>query len=167
MPSQVRNHHLQNNQEAHLERALAFKTAANLQCTSNVCLPITCPPASYWGWLISLFSIMYQDDDTNQEIGDDDSADTGGFIISSEHRRIWFQWSTGGPSSRSGAPERVIMHVNGSSAKETEPYEYCHCTPSASTFLKSTGSNVTTTAQMPKVIPPQPIIRVWLWTSEC
>jgi len=41
-PSQVRNHHSQINQEAHLERALAFTAAGNLQCLSNVSLPIIC-----------------------------------------------------------------------------------------------------------------------------
>jgi len=39
MPCQVRNHYSQKNQEAHLERALAFKKGANLRCPSNVCLP--------------------------------------------------------------------------------------------------------------------------------
>jgi len=48
-PSQVRNHYSQKNPEAHLERALAFKKAANLHCLSNVCLPIICLRASCCG----------------------------------------------------------------------------------------------------------------------
>jgi len=81
-PSQVKNHYFRNNQEAHLERALAFKKAANLHCPSSVCLASICLRASYCGWLISLISIMYPDDKTYQEIGDDNS-DTGESSISS------------------------------------------------------------------------------------
>jgi len=41
MPSQVTNHYSQKNQEAHLERALAFKKAANRHFPPNVGLPIS------------------------------------------------------------------------------------------------------------------------------
>ena len=77
IPSQVRNHYSQKNQEAHLERALAFKKAANLHWPSNFCLPIICLRAAYCGWLISLISVMNLDDKTDQEFGDDDCDDTG------------------------------------------------------------------------------------------
>jgi hypothetical protein len=40
MPSQVRNHYSQKNQEAHLASALAFKKEANLCFPFNDCLPI-------------------------------------------------------------------------------------------------------------------------------
>jgi len=83
MPSMVRNHYSQKNQEAHLERALAFKKAANLHCPSNVGLPIICLHASCCGRLISPISLMYQDDETDQEIGDDDSEHTRVSTLSS------------------------------------------------------------------------------------
>jgi hypothetical protein len=44
-PSQVRNHYSQKNQEAHLERALAFKKAANRHFPSNVGLPMIYLPS--------------------------------------------------------------------------------------------------------------------------
>jgi len=84
MPSQVRNHYSQKNQAAHLERALAFKKAADLHSPSNLCLPIICLHASYYGWLISPISLMNQDEDSNQEMGDDKSEDTGESTISSD-----------------------------------------------------------------------------------
>jgi len=83
-PSQVKNHYSQKHQEAHLERALAFKKAANLHFPSKVCIPIICHCASYCGWLISLVSLMNHDDETDQEIGDDDSEDTGQSTLSSD-----------------------------------------------------------------------------------
>jgi len=76
MPSQVRNRYWQKNQEAHGERALGFKKAANLHCPSNVCLTIICPDASYCGWLICPISLMNQDNETHHEIGDAHSLDT-------------------------------------------------------------------------------------------
>jgi len=76
-PSQVRNHYSQRNQEVHLERALTFKKAANLDCPSNVCLPNINLRASYYGWLISLISSINQDEDSDQEISDDESEATG------------------------------------------------------------------------------------------
>jgi len=83
-PSQVRHHYSQKNQEAHLERALAIKKSANLHCPSNVCLPIICLHVSYCGWLISPISLMNQDDETNQKIGDDDIGNTGESTLSSD-----------------------------------------------------------------------------------
>jgi len=73
-PSQVRNHYSQNNQEEHIERALAFKKAANLHFPSDVCLPIAFLHISHCRWGTSLTSLMKLDNDTNQEIGDDKSA---------------------------------------------------------------------------------------------
>ena len=75
-PSQLRNHYSQKNQKAHLEKALTFKKAANLHCPTNVCLPIVCLHWSYYGWLRSPISLLNQNDDTDQQIGDDDSEDT-------------------------------------------------------------------------------------------
>jgi len=83
-PSKVRNHYSQKNQEAHIERALAFKKAANLHCPSNVCIPIIFLRASHCGWLIRPSSFINQDDETVQEIGDDNSEDTGELTTSSE-----------------------------------------------------------------------------------
>ena len=76
-PSQVRNHYSQMNQEAHLERALAFNTAANLHCPSNVCISIMCLHPSYCRWLMSLISLVKENDDTDWENGHDASEDTG------------------------------------------------------------------------------------------
>jgi len=70
MPSQVRNHYSLQKQEAHLERALAFKKAANLHFPSNVCHSIICLRASNSGWLISPIALFKQDDDTDQGISD-------------------------------------------------------------------------------------------------
>ena len=58
MPSQVRNHHSQNNQEAHLERALAFQKAAIHHGPSNVWLPIICLASSYCRWQMSPFLFL-------------------------------------------------------------------------------------------------------------
>jgi len=69
-PSQVRNHYSQNNQQEHLETALAFKKAANHHFPSNVCLTIICLGASYCGWQISPNSLLKQDDVTDQDISD-------------------------------------------------------------------------------------------------
>jgi len=87
-PSQVRNHYSQKNQEAHLERALAFKKATNLHFPSNVCLPIICLHASYCRCLISPISLMKQGNGTDQDIGDGEiegeSEDTGECTLSSD-----------------------------------------------------------------------------------
>jgi len=82
-PSQVRNHYSQKNEQACLERAVVFKKATNLHCPSNVCLPIICLRASYCGRLIYPISLMYQDDETDQAIGNDDSEDTRESTLSS------------------------------------------------------------------------------------
>jgi len=50
------------------------------------------------------------------------------------------------------------MNYKGFIAKVTEPCRYCDCAPSSSNFLKTTWGNGTTTAQTPKVSPPQQII---------
>ena len=84
MSSQVRNHHSQKNQEAHLERALRFKKAANPRCPSNVCLQMICHRALSCWWLMSQISILMQDDDTKLEISDDKSEDPGETTISSD-----------------------------------------------------------------------------------
>jgi len=56
-PSQVRNHYSQKNQEAHLEKALAFNKEAKFRSPSTVCLPLRivhcvtddyCPRFHYW-----------------------------------------------------------------------------------------------------------------------
>jgi len=84
MPSQLRNHYSQKNQEAHLEKQLVYKKAANCHCPTNDCLPIICLCASDCGWPISPISLMNQDDETDQEIGDDDSEDTIESPVSSD-----------------------------------------------------------------------------------
>jgi len=76
MPSQMRNHYSQRNQEAHLQTALAFKKAANVHCPTNVCLPIVCLYELYCGRQTSQISLNSQDDDTGLEIGDDESEGT-------------------------------------------------------------------------------------------
>jgi len=83
-PSQFRNHHSQNNQEPCLERALAFKKAANLHCPSKVCIPIICLHASYCGWQMSPISWQKQDDDTDQKIFDYESKDNPKWTISAD-----------------------------------------------------------------------------------
>jgi len=72
--------------------------------------------------------------------------------------RYWrrrFGSPTGGPTSRPGAPGHVIMNFKGPTAQATQPCRYCHCMPSASKFPKSSWGHGTTTAQTPKVSPPQ------------
>jgi len=73
MPSQVRNHYSQKNQEAHLERAHAYKKAAHLRRQSNLCLAIIWHCALYCWWLVSTIELLTQDDNTGQQIGDDQS----------------------------------------------------------------------------------------------
>jgi len=82
-PSQVRNYYSQKNQETHLERALAFNNATNLPCPSVVCLPIMSLCAWYCGGKISLISLIYQDDGTDQQIGYEDCEDTRESTLSS------------------------------------------------------------------------------------
>jgi len=74
-PRQVRNHYAQKNQEAHLERALAFKKAANLHCPSNVSLPIIFLCTVCYGWLKSPISSIKQDDYTDLQLSEDKSED--------------------------------------------------------------------------------------------
>jgi len=83
-PSQVRNHYSPKNLEAHQDGALAFKKATNLHCPSNVCSPIFCLRASYCRWLISPISLMYQVDEADQQISNDNSEDTGESTVSSD-----------------------------------------------------------------------------------
>jgi hypothetical protein len=71
MPSQVRNHYSQKNQEALLERALTFNNAANLRCPSYVCLWKICHCALCCWWLLSPISLLKPDDNPNQEISYD------------------------------------------------------------------------------------------------
>jgi len=84
MPCQVSNHYWKKNQEAHLERALTFKKAANLHCPSNEYLPTICLCTLDWGWLMHPMSLMKQDDHSNQEITDDQSLCTGECPVSSD-----------------------------------------------------------------------------------
>jgi len=121
MPSQVRNHYSQKNQEAHLERVLTFRKAANLHCPSKDRLPIY-PPS--WN-ILGMTNIP---NFINQSGWQDQSGDRWWqqwghqrvhLII--RHRRRWFGSSTGGSSSRSGAPGHVITHYKRSTAKEIEP----------------------------------------------
>jgi len=83
-PCQVSNHFPPKNQEAHLERALVFKKAANVHCRSSVCLPIICDHAMCWGWLMSLVSVLEQHDNTEQKIRNDESNDPGKFTLFSD-----------------------------------------------------------------------------------
>ena len=76
------------------------------------------------------------------------------------HQRRRFGSPTGGSSSMSGTPGEVIINSKESTDKETEPGWYCHCTPSALKFPKSSSGNGSTTAQMTKVHHPQQMIQV-------
>jgi len=81
------------------------------------------------------------------------------------HRRQPFELAAGAPTSRSRALEQVITSNQRSTAKETEECQYCHYIPSGSKFPKTTwAKDTTTTAQEPKVSPPQRRIFVWLCT---
>jgi len=78
--SQVRNYYSQKNQEAHCERALAhaFKKGVNFHCRPNVWtstqhLSIVLEIAN----ARSLMFMQQDYDETDQEISDDDSEDTG------------------------------------------------------------------------------------------
>jgi hypothetical protein len=156
-PSQVRNHYSQKNQEAHLERALAFRKGANLDWPSNVCLPLcivlrmtTVPEFIIEvGWWYRS-GVHWWRKWTHRSVH---------LIV--WHWRRRFGSPKGSRLSRPGAPGQVVTNYKGSTAKDTEPCRYCYCLPSASKFPKSTWGNGTTTAQMPKLNPPQQIIRVW------
>jgi len=82
-------------------------------------------------------------------------------IVLHQWRRSWSP--TGGPGSRPGMQAQVIMNYMCPTARDTELCEYFYCTTSASKFLKSSWRNGTTTAETPKVNPPQQIIQVWPW----
>ena len=84
MPSRVRNHYSLKDQEAHLQRALAFKKAANHYCSSDVCLPIAYLCACDWGLLMCAISLIKKSDDTVLVIGDDECEDTTETTFSSE-----------------------------------------------------------------------------------
>jgi len=84
IPSQVRHHYLQKNQEAHLERALKFKKAASPHCPSNICLPMLCLHVLYCRWLMSPISWLRQDDNTNLEIHNNEGKGTGESPLSSD-----------------------------------------------------------------------------------
>jgi hypothetical protein len=68
---------------------------------------------------------MMQDDNTNQDIGDDESEDesqdTRETTLSSDIEEDRFGLPAPGPSSRPGTPGQVITNYKGSIAKETEP----------------------------------------------
>jgi len=83
-PNLVMNLYSQQKQEAHLERALTFMKAAHLDCPSNVFHPIICLLVSNCEWLTSQISVLNQNDKINQEIGDDDTEDTGEYTVSSD-----------------------------------------------------------------------------------
>jgi len=76
------------------------------------------------------------------------------------HWRRWLGWWSGGSQWRSDVLGQVITHYKSSTAKGTEPCRYCHCTFSTSKLPKSSCGNGSTTAQTPKVIPAQQIIRI-------
>jgi len=82
MPSHMRNPYSHMNHEAHLERALAFKIAANASCPSTVGLPNVCLDESYCGRLMSTISVLKEYDVTDQEISDDKSQVTGESTLS-------------------------------------------------------------------------------------
>jgi hypothetical protein len=81
-PCQVRNRYSQQNQAAHLDRALAFKKAANVDCPSNVSLPMICLRTPYCRYLMSETSLMKQVNDNIQESGADWSENTGQYTES-------------------------------------------------------------------------------------
>jgi len=166
MPSQVRNHYSQKNQEVHLERALAFKKAVNLCCPSIVCLPIIVHHASHiMLWMTNVADFIIE---------------AGWWYWSGD--QWWWKWwpcrvhhivrdrrrqfgsQTGGPAFRPGTPGQVVQSNKGSTANKTEPCQYCYWMPSASKFPKSSWGNGTITAQTLKVNPPQQIIWLWLCT---
>jgi len=83
-PSQVRNHYSQKNQEELFERALAFKKVANLCCSSNVYCPTIVHHTLLCRWPMSSISLVEEDANTDQEIGDDESENRGQSTILSD-----------------------------------------------------------------------------------
>ena len=81
-PSYRKNHYSRENQEAHIERALAFKKPDNHHCPSNVCLPIISLCVSCYTWLTSPISLNILHDETDQEISDDDREHTWELTLS-------------------------------------------------------------------------------------
>ena len=83
-------------------------------------------------------------------------------IVKYWSRRFWSL--TGGPASRPGAPEEVVVNYKGNSTKGMDPCGYCYCTLFAFKFPKSSWFIGTTTAQTPNSNPPQQILQVWPWS---
>jgi hypothetical protein len=75
MPSQVRNHYSQNNQEGHIEWAYAFKQATNLHFQWYHYVWMICLRVSCHRWGISPNSWTQQSHDTDQDNGDHDDQD--------------------------------------------------------------------------------------------
>jgi hypothetical protein len=84
----VRNHYSQWNQEPQVERALTINQGPNLPFQSTVSVPIICLPASYCRGLIYPIILRKQDEDTDLDIGNDESKgksdDMGESIVLSE-----------------------------------------------------------------------------------
>jgi len=76
-PGQVSMNYSQMNPESHLERALAFKTAANIYCPSNAYLPIIYHRAFWCRWLMTPIWSKKQNNDTDHNISDDGRNDPG------------------------------------------------------------------------------------------
>jgi len=127
MPSQVRNHYSQKNHEAHLQRALEFKKAANLRCPSNGCLPIILHRA------LCIVVRMNNVPDFNIEAGwRYQSGDQWWqkwrprrvhLIV--RHQRRWVGSPPGSTASRPGEPGQVITNYMGCTAKVTQPRRSC------------------------------------------
>lgn len=82
--SQVRDYYSQKNQEVYHERELAIKKTGNHQYPYNVYLSTLCFWVSYYRWIISPISVLKQDNDTYQEIGNGKSEGTRESTLLSE-----------------------------------------------------------------------------------
>jgi len=166
IPSQVRNNYWQKNQQAHLQRALVIKNAANLCYPSNVCLPNI--------FLREMYIVLWLTNDPDLIIKAEWQYTAGDqwwrwyrpqsvhSIVQCHYRR--FGLPTGRPTSRSEAWGEVVMNEKGSTGKEMEPCQYCYFTRSTFKLLQSGWGNGTNTIQRPKVNRHQQIIRVWEFT---
>ena len=161
--SQTRNHYLQKNQTAHLERALAcaFKKAANLQCRSNVwtsnsAFNYSVGDRSCWGYDYYVAGWWQCQSGDQQEWKY--RPWTAHPVM--ELWRRWFGPPAGGSTSRSARLWEDNTNAKASTTNETEGCGYCHCMHFTSKSATSSFCHRTTIAQTPNV-NYRYIMRLW------
>jgi hypothetical protein len=136
-PSQVRNHYLQKNKEAHMERALTFRNAPNHHSPCNGCLPFVCVHAEYRGQLILQISLVQEAGDIDQEISHDRSEGNTEPTLSSniEHEDLNSRAEVLHRGQASW--EKSVTTTWDLFTKNPEPCQHSYCMPSAFKFAKT------------------------------